>query len=231
MAEAEKKSFLGNFVGSIKSALVEEVPEKREEATTVPEVPAARPAPNPALAQRNTPLPPPPAVIDQTVRNKLAEAVAGSAPPGYAELHANISALAEDMPDENARFRAAVKLAIKKGHSVPALLGDVDKCVGILEAKKAEFEKASSVQVEKNVRSRQTEAGGIEANINAKMFEIERLQREVQEATAKRAQLLLDAENEAWRLEAIKTGFVAAYESVKKEILDLRNKIEAQGKS
>jgi len=216
VGKGEKKSIWA----SVKGAFVEEVPEGH------PEAPTGTPAPqhvesHPAIIH---------SVDDGAARKRLEAAIESSAPPGYVELQDTLSTLADSIPDESARWKAAMKLAAKHGHSVEILLGDFDKCIGILEQKGREFEDETQAQLKRKVGGRQATIESLDTQIKTKHEQIQQLQSDISRLSEQR-----DAESAALtadeqKITSVKEGFVAAYQVVHAQLTDRRNKLATFGK-
>jgi len=118
-----KKSWFGELGTHIKDALVEEVPDPSNgaQASTLP-APPTNPPMMPTTAHPS--FAPMKAGVDQAARQRLEQAIAQSAPPGYTEIMDTISELSDSIPDEGSRVRAALKLAKKHGHGADDILGE-----------------------------------------------------------------------------------------------------------
>ena len=215
--------------GKLKSAFVEDVPVPAGGDTSQAADTRDTPAPNQALQQRNTPLPPPPEEVDQTVRQKLEAAVDAGMPDGLRILRETSTTLSESIPDPEVAFRTAVKLAVKQGHKPDDLLGDVDVCVGILDKKKSEFEAAGQRTMRTAVDEREKRAADINNQITEKNRLINQLQLEVEKLSGEERQCMADAAAERHRIGVINRGFVGAYDSVMRNLATLRSKLTAAG--
>lgn len=223
------------FWGKVKGAFVEEVPEQAHaDRTPAQQAQAQGPAQRntPVPVQRNTPLPPPPQEIDTAVRQKLESAVDSGMPAALRGLRETVATLAETIPDPDVAFKTAVKLAAKQGNDIPALLNDVDVCVGILDKKKGEFEAAGQKTMKSAVEERERRASELNAAVTEKRRQINALSLECEQLEAEERQVTADAVAERQRISAIAQGFNGAYESVKRNLTVLRQRLAAtEGKA
>lgn len=220
MSESASKKGFGSRLWSL---VAEEVPEGPQ-ATPA----ATAPAPVP-VAPMAVSIPTPVAVVDPAIQATLEADLNTAAPEGYREIVNDLVTLAEDITDERARYRAAVRMAGKKGHSLLDLLGDLDKCLGILEAKNTEFAAEVKRQIETKVGARRSAIATREAEITAKTELMGRLQQEI-------AQLqhdnLLESEQistETAKITGVGNNFRLAYQAVLANIQSIRNKISTYG--
>ncbi len=228
---SESKENRPSIWQSIRSMVVEEVPDP---------VVASVPVTKSGATMRNTPIPTVPvdqalltpmkAQADQAARQRLEQAISASAPAGYSDVSDTILTLADSIPDESQRYKAALKLAAKHGHSVSDLLGDFDKCIGVLESKGREFQDEIKSQVEKKVGSRQAKVRTIEGLVSQNQSRIGALHKEIEQLTEQ-----LSTENSAIsadtaRIQDVNDGFTASYDAVLAQLVDQRKKIELYGK-
>lgn len=218
-----------SFWDSVKGLVVEDVPDKGAQ----PE--AVQPAPSP-MAARKTPLPaaPPMVVspaIDQAARQRLQSVVAAGAPPGYNEITDLVVTLADSIPDEATRFRAAIKITTKHGYPLDALLGAVDHCIGVLEAQGRAFEEETGRQTAAKVGSRQARISNLSETIRTKQDQISALQQEMVQLERERQTESDAISAETAKINMVSQGFTMAFHDVKTELDTLRSKIDTYGKT
>lgn len=222
MTESKSKGIWG----AIKGAIVEETPEA---------APAQGQSAPPPVPVPQSVAPPPQRVskpeVDQEARKRLEASITKAAPPGYVEIMDTVATLADSIPDEGARFRAALKLAAKRGHSLDDLLGDMDKCIGVLEGKKRQFEEETSHQMEAKVVARQKAISGLDEQIRAKQDQMTALQREVSELSEQRGTEAAAITSETANITAVRESFSAAYEVVYAQLQERRQKVSTYGKT
>jgi chromosome segregation ATPase len=217
---SDKKSLFGSIGSAVHGALFDDTPD----AGKSPPVEDASSAPQ-------TPWPPPPSVytaqpshvIDQAVRQKLEASVAESAPPGYVELQDTLASLAEAIPDEFKRWQAALKLTAKHGNTVEALLGDFDKCIGVLEQKDRQFDDETQAQLKRKV-------GDKKAHIDQLDQQIIQLQQQIADLTQQRSQEAATMTQDQQKILSVKESFDAAYQAVHSQLTERRAKLASFGK-
>lgn len=221
----------GGLWGAIRSVIVEDVPEPEPARAPAPSPVPVRDLPPAAVHPDHPSLAPVKAVVDQAARQRLEQAIASDAPPGYSEIVDMISTLAESIPDEGSRYRAALKLAAKHGHTVQDLLGDMDKCIGILEGKGRDFQEETKSQVARKVGARQKAVQDMDALIKSKQEQIQSIQQEIAQLSEKRGTEAAAITSETAKIQAVTESFEAVYDAVMDKLVDTRKKIEAYGKA
>lgn len=172
----------------------------------------------------------PAATVDPIMRKKLEEAIAAESPPGYSEITGHLVTLGEDITDEKTLYRSAIKIASKNGHDLAALLGDMDKCIGVLEAKEREFNEEAQRQINTKVGARRGAITKREQEIEAKTAMIAQLQQEIAQL---RQDNLAETEvisSETAKITATSNNFNVTYQVVHAALIDQRNKIATYGK-
>ncbi len=222
----EKKSVWG----FVKSAFVEEVASTDGGTTPSPAASRSSVAP-PAAASAGIVPERPTSAPDQAAKERLETLLAGSAPPGYVELHDFLSTLSDSIPDETARWRAALKLAAKRGHNVEALLGDFDKCLGILEEKYRQFDADTREQIKKKIEGRQSAIEALDQQILAKEGLVVQIQAEIKDLAEQRRSESAAKDSSEAKILAVKGGFDSAYRIVHLQVSDNRRRLEAFGKA
>jgi len=226
MSEPEKKG-IGSRLWSL---VTEDVPDKNDaQAPQAPTAPVGVPM-SPAVASMPFQVSAPVAVIDPVVRKKLEDSISAEAPAGYAEIVNNLVTLSEDIPDERSRYRAAIRLAGKAGHTLDHLLGDLDKCVGILEAKAREFADEVKRQIDTKVGARRTSIAQRESEITSKTQLIVQLQGEIAQLQQANLTESEDIASETAKITGIGNNFNLAYQAVHAAVIEQRNKISTYGK-
>lgn len=143
-------------------------------------------------------------------------------PSALRSLRETSATLAETIQDPNLAFKTAVKLSVKQGNDVPALLSDVDVCFGILDKKKSEFEASGQKTMKSAVEERERRAAELSASVADKRRQINALSVECERLDLEERQLMAEAADERNRITAIAQGFNGAYESVRRNLALLR---------
>jgi len=218
-----------------------ETVEVSETATAAPSAGTA-PTATPATAQHAapvaSPLPKPPvdeesarrlAELDKTLRERLIKAMENDGAPLVEEFEATIEPLIEAIPDERARCMAALKILAKKRTTVPALLSDFDKCLGVLEENSRMFDSDMQKQLESRVGGKQRMVEDLKGQIKTKNDQIAALQAEVANLAVKQQEAETGIGTEQEKITQVKERFSSMYNAVRGEIQGQRAKIAQYG--
>lgn len=170
------------------------------------------------------------AALDSSAREQLLAAVRESGTGLHHEMEDLLSTLAETIPDEGARYKTAVRILVKKGSPVEALLSDVDACVGALQAKRREFESELADQVRQKVDARRQASKDLEARAADLRLQVERLQKDIESVESERASALRAAESESAALERVRQRFELVYADVQRSLELRKQKIVEYGR-
>jgi hypothetical protein len=221
MSQSDPSTKKSGLWGFVKGAFVEEVPEGQQASQPPP-----RGQSSPPPVAHAAPVAHPPPTFDQASREKLEAAVVESAPQGYLDFEDFLSTLADSIPDEDSRWRAALKLVSKRGHSPEALLGDFDKCIGILQEKYRQFDAETQEHIKKKVSGRKEKVGSIDSAILLKQEEIAKIQSQIAGLAEERKAEVEAMDASHAKILAVKAGFDSAFRSVHDRIAFRRSKLE-----
>ncbi|MFA5202850.1 MAG: hypothetical protein WC708_00340 [Lentisphaeria bacterium] len=171
------------------------------------------------------------AAIDESVRKELTGAVDASGSRFVTELTDTLTTLEDVVTDETKRYETALKLLKKKGVSITDIVGDLDSCIGALEAKDREFRNQLQDQFKKKVGSRQEAVQGFTDSIAAKQAQIESLQLEINQARSQRDEAQRGITEEQSKLDLVTERFSIAYKSIRAVVEAQRTKISQHGGS
>lgn len=193
-------------------------------ATGIPLPPGVAANPNTSLVQTpvvSTPSGMDPArakELDDRARSIIIEALKNDNAPLVEEISDSIDTLAEAIADEGMRFRTALKMFIKQGHSVAVVLSDFDKCLGALDETKRTFESnmktALDTQVGAKIRAVETLNG-----------EIAVLQATLNEKIARRDQEQAGITTEQTKITQGQSRFSVVYTNIRRDIEQKRANI------
>jgi chromosome segregation ATPase len=185
---------------------------------TVPAVPAKTAAspPRPVDQERA-------ASLDAAARAELAPALAAS--KFQREISETMDLLKEDLPDEEARFKAAVKMIVRKGPTMVDLIGDIDSCVGVLQEKGREFREVLESQIDQKVGAKKRKMKETDDLIAAKHLQIETLSKEIQELTGQRNDIYAAINDGQREIDEVKERFEVVYKSVQDELAAKKAKL------
>ncbi len=213
------------LLGAVGSFFVEEVPDD----------PQTMPPPSPPPVASAPFAPPITPSIDPERAKKLDEAAASQlsasmekAAGSYAELTSNMEVLAEAIPDEGQRMKAAMKMLAKKGVHPEKVLSDIDACLGALEAESRTFQDATKDQIEQRVGSKRKALEQTKEQVAAKQGQIVAIQNEIAALQASILSAASDIASEEENINVVQTRFTGVYNRMKASLAAQRAKI-AQG--
>lgn len=219
---------MSDMLDKIGKLFFEDDDAKAAQAKAQPPVATASSPPPPL---RNSP-PPPSSTLgmpDEAMMDDLVTKLKASR-QGFAQLSDHAQALADVIPDEAMRYKAAIKLTIKSGTSVDALLGDYEACFGFLETKSKEFQAECDRQTKKKVEVHRTSASMTAERITTMKSQIESLQKDIAEAQHSIDNENAAAEIEAQKIETMGSRFLASLSVVRRLLEEQKAKIAEYGK-
>lgn len=227
------KNFLTSLGEGIKSAFVEykEVPDDGK-TTGQPDAPVQAAVPKTASPiAPAAPVVDPELVksIDASAQKQLIDAIGASGAELVEELGDIIETLKESIPDETALYKAALKMLGKKGHTAVAILGDYDKCLGVIEAKDREFEGQLKAQFDKRVGSKQQAIANFRDQITQKQAQIAQLQQEMSDLGVKAQEVQAEVGEEEQKLNLAQDRFSRVYQTIRAAIEAQRAKVAQYG--
>ena len=154
--------------------------------------------------------------------NRLLEELAEGAPEGYKDFIGDLATLADALPTEELLYRAALKLAVKQGHSAAGLALDFDKALRLLEEQGRLF----AADVEAQVKAK---VGGREAEVTRLDAEIAKLQESLATLAAAREAEVRAISTDTAKIEGAKVKFEGAYQAVHAQLTDQKSKLVTYG--
>lgn len=146
-------------------------------------------------------------------------------PTPYTTLRENADAMAEALPDENSRIRAAFAMLKKSGTPAAQVVSSIDLHVRDIEGEKQNFSTASKQAVDRKAGSLRSEADallqsnqGDEATIAQLQAQIQQLQSRSLERAASAAAKQHEAAQAEADIQAKTTQFLAAADTVITEL-------------
>jgi len=213
-------------LGAVRNILFEQVPDEKPE-----EQPAQAPAghqPQAPVSGYGMPAP----SIDPSRAQQLDEAATqqlrtsmSACYGSYGEFLSNMEVLADVVPDEGQRMKAAMKMLGKKGVGVAKVLSDVDACLGALESENRSFRDTCQSQVEQRVGSKRKALEQIKADIAAKQNQIAAIQGEIATLQASVLSSALEIKAEEDNIAVVQERFTGVYNNMKSAIAAQRAKI------
>ncbi len=218
------KSILGK-VGRFFTEEVDDGPPKQD----------GLPPPAPSSMQSSVPLSAPSVSVDPERAKQLDGAAAAQLSSAmertagsYAEFSSNMEVLAEAIPDEGLRLRAAVKMLGKKGVTVAKILSDVDACLGALESENRTFRAATQEQIDQRVGSKRKAVEQLKADIAAKQSQIAALQSDIASLQGRLGTAASEIKSEEDNITVVQDRFTYVYTNMKASLAAQRARI-AQG--
>jgi chromosome segregation ATPase len=176
--------------------------------TSSPVIPARVVAADPALITS----------LDQSARDQLIAAMEASGAHLVEELIDLLDTMKENITDEAALYKTAVKILVKKGHTLVDIRQDFDKCIGALEAKDREFESQLKGQLDLRVGSKSAAVAACKSQIADKQAEITKLQSQIAELGAKAHEAQEGIAAEQGKLGLAQSRFSLGYNALRGEI-------------
>jgi len=120
--------------------------------------------------------------LDKSFRIKLKEAITLKSPQFFSKLNDLLTTLAEDIPNEQARYKTALKLLAKDGASPASIISDLDICISAINDKNKEFSTALNKKIEEQIGGRKQKIISLEQEIQSKNQQIQMLQADIEKA-------------------------------------------------
>lgn len=169
------------------------------------------------------------AAIDETSRKMLIVAMQNDGAPLVEDLSDSLETLQEAIPDEKIRYVTALKMMMKRGTPVSAVLNDFDKCLGVLDDNKRSFENDSKKQLEQKVGTKVKAVQSLDGLIVQKTAEISKMQQELVELQAKRDQEQSGISVEQSKIDQVQSRFEVVYKAIRSSVEDQRAKVAQHG--
>lgn len=168
------------------------------------------------------------AELDQKLHKLLMAALDGAGIAIYKALEDMLESLADVVPDENLRYKKALQILAKQGHTLPLILQDIDKAIGALEDSSREFEATQKRQFQQSVGALHQSVEALTAQITAKEAEAARLRNEIAEMTKKRDADAASISTEQAQIDRVGGRYSVVYGAFMREIQSQRATVEQQ---
>lgn len=211
----------------LNSVLYKDVPDAQSAS---PSLAPAKGAPTSARVITNAPAAVDPAVyaeIDKGIQSKLLSALEKADASVYQELDDFLDTMADAITDENLRWKKAIEFLAKKGHSVGALLSDVDKCIGALEEQGRLFSADVARQLKDRVGSREQSVETLTQQIAAKEAQKAAMEAEIEALRQKRDTDQAAISTEQAKVERVQSRYDIVYPAIMADIKGTRMKLES----
>jgi chromosome segregation ATPase len=164
--------------------------------------------------------------IDQRLQTILLEAIASSGAPAYKALDDVVDSLEDVVPNVNDRYRKALQILTKQGHSPITILNDVDKVIGALEESSRQFEVDQKNHFQNSVGALHRSVETLGQQIAAKQAEIARLTQEVQTLAQKRDADAASIASEQAQIDHVEGRFKVVFNTFMSEVQSQRAAVE-----
>lgn len=188
--------------------------------------PSFTPPPTPGFGPvPSYPVTSPQAAIDQEFAATLEKETAEAAKPAFTAFEAVEQSMRQHIPNDMQRIQAAAAAVGVQGHTLPAILFDVDECLQAIDKREQDLRVSFEKKTKERVGGLEQKAEGISQAITAKNAEIVRLQQEVAQMESERQQTLASVGTEKEKLTnklnsllATIQAFRAKWQAVKQNI-------------
>lgn len=166
--------------------------------------------------------------VDKACRDKLIHAMENDGAPLPEAFMETLSAL-EAIPVEEARFKTALNLMGKQGHTAGAILSDYDKTLGVLDETSRSFESSLQNQIDAKVGAKQQAVEQLTAAISEKEAQIQALRVEIEQLKVQKDTEQSGIADEQIKISTVQHRFKVIYQAVLAEIQTQRAKIAQYG--
>ncbi|HEY8097146.1 MAG TPA: hypothetical protein VIE65_13770 [Methylobacter sp.] len=210
------------------NTFTKEVAEESEEAkikvppSDPPSTEPAVPVPNIAAKSINSERA---AAIDKAAKTELEPALSSS--KYQKEITDTMNDLVSEIPNEEARFKAAVKMVVRRGPTLVDLVSDVDSCLGVLQQKGREFRETLEEQIKTKVGSKQARISEIDSIVASKQAEIDAAQKEITKLHEEKHTCGLAVLEEQHDIDEVKSRFETVYRSVESDLTAKKARLQS----
>lgn len=214
----------------LKGVFVEDVPDESPAAAQ----PVPTSAPAPAVPIAGSVVPPAPAdaekirKLDASASKIFIDALEKDDAPLFEELSGTLESLKEAIPDEAARYKAALKLLSKRA-SVQQILTDYDKSVGTLEETYRNFERDNRQQMDARVGSKRQAVEALGQELQQLNQQLEALRTKIADVASRQSAEQAGISTEETKVALVGQRFELGYNAFRNEILSQRAKIAQYG--
>ncbi len=171
------------------------------------------------------------AALDQKLHGLLMTALTTADIGAYRALDDMLDSLTDVVPDETIRYKKALEILAKQGHTLPLILEDIDKAIGALEESSRDFEATQKSQFQKSVGTLHQTVDDLTASIVAKQGQAAKLNQEVVEMTQRRSQASGSISTAQAEIDHVGGRYTAVYQTIMKEVQTQRAAVEQRLKA
>jgi chromosome segregation ATPase len=146
----------------------------------------------------------------------------------YKALDGMVESLADVVPDENLRYKKALEILAKQGHTLPLILQDIDKAIGALEDSSREFEATQKSQFQQSVGALHRSVEELSTRITAKQAEAAKLAEEISTLTKKRDEDAASISTAQAKIDRVGGRYSVVYQAFMREVQAQRAIVEQQ---
>lgn len=169
------------------------------------------------------------AELDNQARAVLINAMENDGAPLCELFDADLETMREAITDEMKLYTTAIKMFVKKKHTVAALLGDFDRCLSVLDDNKRNFETTQKTQFDAKVGAARSTVESIDQQIGAKNQQIQQLQGEITSLQGQRGAAAANISLEQTKIEQVQSRFTAVFAAIREHVQTQRTKIAQYG--
>ncbi len=168
------------------------------------------------------------AELDQKLHGLLMATLDGAGIAIYKALDDMVDSLADVVPDQNLRYKKALEILAKQGHTLPLILQDIDKAIGALEDSSRDFEATQKSQFQQSVGALHRSVDELTAKINAKQAEVAKLNQEIGEMSKKRDTDAASISTAQANIDRVGGRYTVVYQAFMREVQAQRAIVEQQ---
>lgn len=168
--------------------------------------------------------------LDEKSKAKFDAAINAKNPKFYKKLNDLLSTLAEDMPNEGATYKTAIKLLAKEGATANLLISDLDLVISAVEENNKNFSEQAEKKLAELVGGRQNNIATIDQTLAAKQQQIQALQADITTLTSQKQEQtnLIGAETQ--KINLGKERFVVVYNQLRTQLQKQKDNISNYSK-
>lgn len=220
-----------DILKSMRSLVMEDVEVKDQPFTVTIQPPKPFPGPPPLMSQ-NGPMVDQEAIkaLDEKSKAKFQAAITAKNPKFYFKLNDLLSTLAEDMPNEGATYKTAIKLLAKEGATTTLLISDLDLCISAIDENNKSFSESVNQKLNERIGSRQTNIATIDQTLAQKTQQIQALQAEITTLTNQKQVEANAIGEETNKINLSKERFIIVYNNLHTQLQKQKDNISIYSK-
>ncbi len=190
--------------------------EPHASAPVISNQPAPAPATDPAEVQ----------AIDKQLQEVLMASLHEAGIAAYTALDDMLDSLADIAPNLDVRYKKALEILGKQGHSLPLIYQDIEKAVGALEDASRAFEADQKKQFQTSVGTLHRTVDTLTQQIAAKTTQRDALTQEIAALTKSRDENTAEISSAQAQIDKVEARFVIVYKSFMDEVEGQKAEIE-----